>query len=159
MSKDKRDAKKRYRDFVDRAIGLELENPLKNVYAGMILGRTRFIKEALSELKKEDLQKEEISQRRALKARCGPEEIIDSICGYFNVSPDEIFENKKKEYRNIAIYLIKKYTDLANKQMGQLFGNVSVSAVAKVYQRFSKRLEGDMALKKKVGGIMSYVKG
>jgi len=48
VSKDKRDAKKRYRDFVDKTIGLKLENPLKNVYGGIILGGVRFIRETLS---------------------------------------------------------------------------------------------------------------
>ena len=91
-----------------------------------------------------------------------PKEVIDSMCAYFNVSQDKILKNKNKEYRNIAIYLVKKYTGLTNKQLGQLFGNISYSAVAKACQRFAKKLEKDIVLKKKVGEIkrnMSNVKG
>jgi len=89
-----------------------------------------------------------------LKTTYGPKEAIDSICVYFDVSWDEILENKRRKYRNIAIYLINKYTDLTNKQLGKLFENISYSAVAKIYQRFSEKLERDIALKKKIGDIM-----
>jgi chromosomal replication initiation ATPase DnaA len=128
----------------------------------MILGKTGFIKETLKRLKEENLQKEDISYKKALQTEYTPKEVIDSMCVYFNVSQDKILKNKNKEYRNIAIYLIKKYTGLTNKQLGQLFGNISYSAVAKVCQRFSKKLEKDIVLKKKVGEIkrnMSNVKG
>jgi len=162
ISKDKKDARKEYKKFVDETIGLELRNPFENVYSGMILGKTGFIKETLKRLKEENLQKEDISYKKALQTEYTPKEVIDSMCVYFNVSQDKILKNKNKEYRNIAIYLIKKYTGLTNKQLGQLFGNISYSAVAKVCQRFSKKLEKDIVLKKKVGEIkrnMSNVKG
>ena len=67
----------------------------------------------------------------------------------------ELLENKNREHRNIAIYLLKKYTGFTNRQIGQLLGGISYSAVAKVYQRFSEKLSQDKALKKKIAGIMS----
>jgi hypothetical protein len=63
------------------------------------------------------------------------------------------------EHSKIAL---KQYTGLTNRQIGQQLGNISYSAVAKVYQRFSEELRQDKALKKKVAGIManlSLVKG
>ena len=157
VSKSKKDAIYMYKDFVDMAIGGELEDPLKNVYGGMILGGTRFIKEALNRIEEENLDKKDISHRRALRAAYGFEEIMDSICIYFDISMDEIVRNKNK--RDIAIYLLKKHTCLTNRQIGEQFGNISYSAVAKAYWRFSERLKKDKMLRKKIAEIMSYVKG
>jgi len=159
VSKTKKDAIYNYKNFVDRAIGVELENPLKDVYAGMILGGTRFIKEALNKIREEDLDKEDISHRRALKGAYRLEEILDSICVYFGISVDELLGNKNKGYRDTAIYLLKKHTGITNRRAGELLGNISYSAVAKAYWRFSEKLKKDKALRKKVAGIMSNVKG
>ncbi|NVL90057.1 MAG: transposase [Desulfobacterales bacterium] len=155
VSNTKKDALYRYKKFVDRAIGAELEDPLKSVYGGMILGGTGFIKEALSKLREEDLHREDISHRRELIAAYRLEEVIDSICVYFDIPRDELPGNKNREYRNIAIYLLRKHTGLTNKQVGQLVGNISYSAVSKAYQRFSEKLKKDKVLKKKVGKIVS----
>jgi putative transposase len=162
MAKTEKDATYRYKNFVGRAIGLEIDNPLKNIYGGMILGGTTFIKEALSRLREEDLYKEDISHRRALRAPYRLEEVIDSIRMYLDIPRHELLGNKNKEYRNIGIYLVKKNTGLTNRQIGQEFGNISYSAVAKVYKRFSEKLRQDKALKKKIAGItanLSFVKG
>ena len=61
--------------------------------------------------------------------------------------------------RDIAIYLLKKHTCLTNRQIGEQFGNISYSAVAKAYWRFSERLKKDKMLRKKISEIMPYVKG
>ena len=162
MSKNKMKAAKRYNNFVVRAIGVELENPLTNVYGGMILGGTTFKKEALSRLREEDLHKEDISHRRTLRSSYSLEEVIDSICIYLDMPRNDLLGNKNKEHRNIAIYLLKKNTGFTNRQIGQEFGDISYSAVAKVYQRFSEKLRRDKVLRKKIAGIMSglsFVKG
>jgi len=42
---------------------------------------------------------------------------------------------------------------MTNGQMGQLFGDLSYSAVAKAYQRFSINLRRDKKLRKKVDTV------
>ncbi len=161
ISKDGYYASRRYRDFVEKAIGQGLENPLKDVYGGMILGAQNFVKQVLAKLKGDTFKREEISYRRELQTARSSDDVIDSIAEYFSVSRDELFGNKG-EYRNIAIYLIKKYTGLTNRQIGQLFGYISYSAVGKAYQRFSTKLAKDKLLRKMVEEIMtkmSHVKG
>ena len=79
-----------------------------------------------------------------------------------DIPQHDLLGKKNKENRNIAIYLLKKYTCLTNRQIGQQLGNISYSTVAKVNQRFSEELRQDKALKKKVEGIisnLSLVKG
>ena len=160
MSRNERVALKRYRNFVEKEIGIKLENPLKKVYAGLILGKERFIKEVMSKLKEGILDREDISHRRSLKTVYGTEEIIERICTDLDVRRYEIMNNKRKEYRDIAIFLMKKSTGLTNRQIGSLFGNLSYSGVAKVNQRFLEKIKRDSALKKKIKKIIiSNIKG
>jgi chromosomal replication initiation ATPase DnaA len=125
---------------------------LKGVYGGAILGGLSFIKESLRRLGDGILQREEMSYRRELQAGYESEEIIEAICDYFKVSRDNVLKDRAT-WRNMAIYLMKKFTGMTNGQIGQLFGELSYSAVAKAYQRFSVDLRRDKALRKKVETI------
>ena len=59
------------------------------------------------------------------------------------------------ESRNIAIYLMKKFTGMTNRQIGELFGDLSYSAVAKAHQTLSTKLKKDRSLRKRVQEITS----
>ncbi len=161
LSEEEGEAKKRYRRYVESAVGEELENPLKGVYGGIILGGERFIKDVLKRLKGGSLQKEEVSHRRALKAALGTEEILEAISKHFKVARDKIVSSNSGELRKISIYMIKKHTGMINRKIGELFGGISYSAVAKTYQRFLYHLKKDKSLRKTIVEIerkMSYVK-
>ncbi len=162
LSNKEGDAKKKYKEFVESAIGRELENPLKTVYGGLILGGNKFIKETLKRIKENNWQREEISHRRELKAAHGIEDILQAVCEHYRVSKEEVLKDKKSELKKATIYLTKRYTGITNKQIGELFGGISYSGISKVYQRFAKQLEGEKTLKKKVSEIemrLSSVKG
>ncbi len=73
------------------------------------------------------LQREEISYRGELQAGYESEEIIQAMCDYFKVSRDEVLKGRVK-WRNMAIYLRKRFTGMTNGQIGQLFGDLSYSA-------------------------------
>jgi len=151
MAKDSRKAIKLYRDFVNGAIGIKMESPLRKVFGGIILGTEEFIKETLEKLREEDLrQKKGISHAREFKQRYGAREIMDRVAADLNISPDEVYEKRSREIRGIIIYLMKGYTGFTNGQIGQYLGNLSEFAVAKAYQRFLKELAEDQALEKKV---------
>lgn len=150
---------RKYKDFVERAIGGELENPLKNVYGGMVLGRAGFVKDVLSRLKENDLSRKDISHRKALKTTWETEAVIDALCAYFDSSREDLLNGKKGDQRNIALYFLKKYTGKTNGEIGSILNGISYSAVAKAYQRFSEKLEDDRKLKKRVSEILSNVKG
>ena len=152
---------KRYKEFVERAIGRADENPLKEIYGGSILGGKLFVKKALGRLKEGITQKSEVSQRRELDAAFGVERILDTVASHFKVSPEDVLEDKK-EIRNITIYLIKKWTSMTNTQLGDMFGGLSYSAVSKANERFSEKVKKSRILKNNVNKIankMSYVKG
>ena len=75
--------------------------------------------------------------------------IIATLCAHGKISAEEVFQNSNHG-RDIAIYLIKKFTSLPNGQIGKLFGGLSYSAIAKAYGRFAVKLNNDRSLRKVV---------
>jgi hypothetical protein len=153
ISNEKSTAREEYRRFVEGAIGIELDNPLKNTYGGIILGNKWFIKETLRKVKENFLWIEEISNRKALKSVYDMAEVIDFLESHFNVRREEILLDKYSELRRLAIYLIKQYTGATNSEIGEAFGGITYSAVAKSYGRFSKTIKKNGKLKRKIGKI------
>ena len=143
---------KQYKEFVEAGMGRDLENPLKNVYGGMILGSTKFIKEALGRLKDGLLRSEDISHRKELTGRIGADKVIDVVADYFGMNRDDLVESRNGS-RNIAVYMIKKHTGLTNREIGQEFGGMSSSAVGKMHQSFRERARENKALQKEVHRI------
>jgi putative transposase len=149
-----------YKSFVEEAINTE-ENPFKNLYGGMILGKKQFIKDALSTLKKDFIQKDDTSARRSLKTSLSLEEIVEAIARTLHITSQEV-TSRKGVYRNLALYLARKHTGFMNREIGQFFGNISHSAVAKAYKRFEDAMASDKALCKdldRVVRVISNVKG
>ena len=64
-----------------------------------------------------------------------------------------------REVRNLAIYLLKRHIGLTNRQIGDMFGGISFSAVAQSVKLFSLRLVEDRKLAKKVEAITFNLKG
>ena len=162
ISKNGRNSKKLYKDFVERSIEEDIEDPLKGSYAGSILGGKTFIKAALNRLEDDKvIQKEEISHRTELQVAFATDQIINAIAMYYKISPDELLRDRG-EYRNIAIHLMKKWTSITNKKIGGLFGDLSYTAVSKANKRFIMKIKKDRKLRRRVDDIlknMSQVKG
>jgi chromosomal replication initiation ATPase DnaA len=57
----------------------------------------------------------------------------------------------------MAIYLLKRNTGLTNRQIGQMFGDMSYSAVTKAYQRFSAELKKNRRLRKDLQEILAVL--
>jgi putative transposase len=58
----------RYREFVERAIGEEMESPLMKVYGGVILGGKGFIRQTLETVKEQALGLVDVSHGKRLQA-------------------------------------------------------------------------------------------
>lgn len=162
LSKERGEARRKYKKFTENAIETEIEDPIKKVYGGMILGGQEFIKETLKRLKRNYMQKEEISHRKALKSITGIGDILKTACEHFKISKEDVLKDKRADIRKIAIYLMKEHTGAKNKQIGELMGNISYSAVVKTYQRFRKKIEKDKGLRRRIDKIeakLSSVKG
>jgi chromosomal replication initiation ATPase DnaA len=133
--------------FVDAAVGREVDNPAKDVYGGMILGKIRFIKDTLRRIKEEYHVKDAISNRKALRAAYGIEEVIEGISSHFNVLKSDVMAKKASGPRNIAVYLIKERTGATNRQIGEYFNGLTCSAVAKIYSKITEGMREDRKLR------------
>jgi hypothetical protein len=161
ISNDTRDAPGRYRTFVEGTIGKDQKSPLKDIYGGAILGGKTFIREVLGRLEAGILSRGDISGRQQLRAPFAAGELINVVSHHFGMSVDEL-KDGKGEPRKMAIYLLKTHTDMNNRQIGELFGGLSYSAVAKVVERFSAKVNRDRKLRNRLATfskIMSNVKG
>jgi len=118
MSSAKRiEAARRYRDFVESAMGEELVNPLQKVYGGVILGSKQFIRDALERVKFECVKSSEVSNRKAMRSALEAEEIISACCEHFGFAREEITQNRRSESRKACVYLIKRHTCASNREI------------------------------------------
>jgi putative transposase len=155
-------AREKYISFVESAMGEEIESPFKKVYGGIILGNVNFIKDVLGKIENEQLEKEETSNRRSLRASRLPEEVVSAICSHYGITPEEISSAGHSDARKICLYLLKKHTSAANREIGEMLGGMGATAVAKAYQRFTDDLATDPRLKQGLNElrlVMSCVKG
>ena len=157
LTGNKATAKEHYKTYVESVLGEEIDSPMKKVYGGMMLGRERFIRGILSRMASEQVEGVEISHRKALRAGVGVEEIISAVCEYYGVTIEEIAGNRRSQARNTGIYLLKKHTGTTNAEIGELFGGLSYSAVAKIYQNFSQKLAGDRELRCLIENIQKKI--
>jgi chromosomal replication initiation ATPase DnaA len=88
----------------------------------------------------------DISYRKSLQVGNRVEDIIRRIRVHHDCSPQDL---NKKEYRHawdVVIYLLKRQTAVGNREVGEVFDGLSCSAVAKICQRFGKRLQDHRGL-------------
>lgn len=157
LTGDNATAKERYKAYVESSLGAELSSPMEQVYGGMMLGKEKFIRDILSRMASEQLEGTEVSYRKALRTGTGTEEIIAAVRGHYGVTLAEIAGDRRSQARNAGIYLLKKYTEATNAKIGELFGGLSYSAVAKIHQNFSKQLAGDRELRCLIENIQKQV--
>jgi REP element-mobilizing transposase RayT len=162
LSKNTIAARKKYQAFVESALGVQIESPFNNVYGGMILGSSAFIKSTLKQIEDELLNKEETSHRKALRVSHGFDEIIVIVCERNGVTRENLMSSDRNDLRKMCIYLMKRYAAVTNRQIGELLGGMSGFAVAKAYQRMMMDLKTDTSLKKEMlwfESKLSRVKG
>ncbi len=99
-----------YRDFVERAIGEEMANPLQKVYGGMILGYRMFIREALQRAQSDRVKSSETSCRKSVRSGLDLEDIMSACCEHFCVAREELIGDRRGLARKTFIHLAKKYT-------------------------------------------------
>ena len=111
----------KYRLFVDGMSGGE-DNIFKDVSGGFSLGRVGFIEEKLKELKAQ-VESDEISYRKKLNVGIEPGRIIEEVTRRYKKNPEELIHSKARPAieKQIAMYLIRRYTGSTNGETGKVF--------------------------------------
>lgn len=148
------EARERYRIFVESALGEEQKSPLEKVYGGMILGKEGFIRETLSRLESKQREGVEVSHRKALRATQNTEETLSTLCLHYGITRETLTGAKRSEARKAGIYLLKKFTGATNSEIGELFGGLTYSAIAKCFQTFSQEVKNNRGLQERLKQVI-----
>jgi REP element-mobilizing transposase RayT len=153
FGKDKSVARRNYRKYVEEGLEGKIETPMKDLYAQVILGGDRFRENLREMLKRQKLSDEIIEKGRFIGKRT-PEEIIKEVAQTFGIKEGEVlYRGKKEEGRKVAVYLIKRYSGLSNKEIGEIFGGIHYSSISKI----SIRLKDEMARNKDLDSLVKRI--
>jgi len=130
---------KKYSKFVEAGIGKKIENPLKKVKAGFILGSEKFIEKIknkyLGSIKKSrDLP----SLRKLKKDPISPDRIITILKTKNNL--------KEKGRKKLIVYFLRKYTGYTLQEiLNRVYTKkMSISAVSQIVARVERKRKDDM---------------
>lgn len=132
-------ARKKYERFVLENI--DMKSPLENLYKNVALGDELFRKRIEKKIKAVG-RKREIPETKFIESYT-PDEIIDEISKNLKIERDEIFRKQRGNMRRqLALYLIKRYTPLSLSEIGRLF-DMDYAAVSQAVKRFENETKRD----------------
>ena len=123
------------------------------IFKSIAIGRKKFLDEINIFLEKQNSCKE-IPSTKMNRSRF-PNEIFDKIQKFYGVKRKDIIKKKKGNiYRKIAIYLMKKYSRMTLREIGDIF-SVEYSSISQSVKRFEKMISKDKKLKNDLVKIMN----
>jgi putative transposase len=144
---------KRYEDFVKTSIAEEMD-PFKNVYGGILIGSTSFIKDKLDELKSQ-IREKEGSHKKQLCTHVEKEGVLKLIEKKYGNKIEELRKRRRNcKARKIGIYLMRELTGLTNREIGEVF-DMNFSAVSKTVLGVKKEMSKNNRLRKEIKSLSS----
>jgi len=144
---------KEYKKFAMAGMGKDI-NPFKDVYGGIILGKTGFIKRRLNDIK-EYVEGREFSHRKELGYNISCEEVLSLIEKKYGKDLNDLRKRTRKtRERNIAIYLMRELSGSSNREIGELL-DMKFSSVSKAAVGLEKDMQRDIRLKNEVSMLIS----
>lgn len=142
-----------YEDFVCSSSN-DCPNPLDDIYAGCILGRTDFVRKKIQELGNIEETKD-FSHKRAIKNIIDPHIIVHAAASLFSENPETMRTMPRKNTiaKKTAIYLLRRKTGLTNRQIGELFAMKS-AAISMAAKKFEHELYQNKGLKKRIDALI-----
>lgn len=136
---------KQYRNFVENT--KDYPNPLRNTYAGFILGGVSFIKDKLSRLK-DEVKTRDFAYKRQVKSLIEPYDILKTVADYFKIEKEEMCTSRSRPMtaKKAAIYFLRQKTGLTNAQIGGIFKMTSAAA-SMAQASFIREISQDKKLK------------
>jgi len=153
-------SRRKYKEFVSNGVKKELENPMNNVIGQIVLGGEDLLEKVRKLASKEDKLAEEIVERKKLISYPSVNRLIEIVCLELGVTEQNIKKKLRKENtaRNIAIFIIRKYSGKTNKEIGEIFGGLHYSSVNRAEERLRDKMGKDKKLSDRVGRIESHIK-
>ncbi len=136
---------RRYREFVEKGVTMELESPLSGVIASTFLGSEEFIKRIKEEYL-EDMKNDKRNIPAVKQVLRGPslEQIEKAV--------DRVVGRNHFLYRKFCLHLSHQYSGLGLEVIGMHWG-MKGDAVSQANRRFSRTLNGDKGMEKMLDTI------
>jgi REP element-mobilizing transposase RayT len=159
FGRSKKEAKRNYKAFVEKADIRTLENPHKQLTEGFILGDLDFVnwvKETFLSKRPED---KEIPQLMKLKPKVQIEAIVDAVSEDFACSEKQILVKgrKKNKAREVAIHLARDLSGMSCKDLGLYFGGVSGALITIMSNRIAQEIEKNRRFKHRIEMIKTQI--
>jgi len=125
-----------------------MDNPLEESYRGIAVGSERFIERIKEKINSIGKKREMVETRVA--GTYGSEEIVGCIVKGLKIGKEEVLRKRRGNiYRQMAMYLMKRYTMLSLKDIGEIF-EIDYAGVSQSCRRLENLIERDrMVLKMK----------
>jgi len=134
---------------------LTMNFPVKDIYRGIALGKESFIQRIESKIMSVG-EKREI-QTTKYQDSYSPEEIIQKICQAFNLTKGEVLKKQRGNlYRQITLYLVKRYSSLSLKEIGKMF-DMDYTAVSQATRRFEDKIRKDNKIRIMVNSVLELL--
>ena len=159
FGKNKKEARKNYKKFVEGVDFKTLEDPGKHVTGGFILGDADFvnwIKDTFLAFKRDE---KEIPQLKKLKPKLSQKIILQAVCQEFSCSNEQVITKgrKKNKAREVAIYLARDLSGLSCKDLGLYFGGVSGALITIMYNRIEEETKQNRHLKHRIERVKKRI--
>jgi REP element-mobilizing transposase RayT len=158
FSRIKNEQLKRYRTFVARESGSELDSIIEGKKWPSILGSEKFIRR-IKETFFSDKVDDEVPESQSLAPEV--EDIILMVCSYYKISLDELLSSQRgvfNEPRNVAIYLTRRLRQDTLKQICEPFRIHTYKTVSSILCKMNGLLKHDKKLKKKIDRLITKAK-
>jgi chromosomal replication initiation ATPase DnaA len=132
-----------------------MDFPLKDIYRGIALGKESFIKKIESKIKS-------IGEKREIQTTkygysYSPEEIILKVSQAFNLTKGEVLKKQRGNlYRQITLYLVKRYSSLSLKEIGKIF-DMDYTAVSQATRRLEDKIKKDNKIRTKLDSVLELL--
>lgn len=135
---------------------LTMDFPAENIYRGIALGDETFIERIESKIKAVG-EKREI-QTTKYQDSYSSEEIIQKVSQAFSLTKGEVLKKQRGNiYRQITLYLVKRYSSLSLKEIGKTF-NMDYTAVSQATRRFEDKIGKDNKIGIMVNSVLELLK-
>lgn len=131
---------------------LDLKYPQEELKHSMVLGDESFCKKIEQHIYAYGRDREVEITHSVFQS--SPEKIMTLICTTFQINSEELMAKRRGNiYRILALYLIKNYTALSLKEIGEIF-SMDYTTVSQAARRFEERISKDQILKKRAESIL-----
>jgi len=156
---DETAAAKMYRKFVESGMEKPEDSPLADVVGQVVLGGEEILGKVKRLLRGKEIG-QEVVERRRFRDAPRAEEIISLVATVLGMDKAMITGRGRRgnQGRELALYLVKRYSGLSNGEIGSLFGGIQSSGVTKASGRVEEKMERDARIRGLMGAIMSRIK-